>query len=123
MDEARKQAREQKNQRLQEIIQEFGLDPNAKWTMVEFDVPSEDELEEVILPVAKVLKRESHNWVRFWDSSNRSFYESPEVLYKDLLTPDQILMFNEICPTCEGGIHSIESISITPWVEDQLIFP
>jgi hypothetical protein len=84
---------------------------------------SEDELEEVILPVAKVLKRESHNWVRFWDSSNRSFYEPPEVLYKDLLTPDQISMFDEICPTCEGGIHSIESISITPWVEDQLIFP
>jgi hypothetical protein len=84
---------------------------------------SEDDLEEVIFPVAKVLKRESHNWVRFWDSSNRSFYEPPEVLYKDLLTPDQILMFDEICPTCEGGIHSIESISITPWVEDQLIFP
>jgi hypothetical protein len=47
LDEARRQAREQKNQRLQEIIHEFGLDPNAKWTMVEFDVPSEDELEEM----------------------------------------------------------------------------
>ena len=47
LDEARRQAREAKNQRLQEIILEFGLDPNAKWTMVEFDVPSEDELEEM----------------------------------------------------------------------------
>jgi len=47
LDEARRHAREAKNQRLQEIIQEFNLDPNAKWTMVEFDVPSEDELEEM----------------------------------------------------------------------------
>jgi hypothetical protein len=84
---------------------------------------SKDELEEVILPVAKVLKRDDHNWNRMWDFRSRSDYKPPEVLYKDLLTPDQISMFDEICPTCEEGIHSIESISITPWVEDELIFP
>jgi hypothetical protein len=84
---------------------------------------SEDDLEEVIFPVAKVLKRDNYNWNRMWDFRSRSDYRPPEVLYKDLLTPDQILMFDEICPTCESGIHSIESISFTPWVEDQLIFP
>ena len=84
---------------------------------------SEDDLEGVIFPVAKVLKRDSHNWNRMWDFRSRSDYKSPEVLYKDLLTPDQISMFEEFCPTCESGIHSIESISITPWVEDELIFP
>ena len=47
LDEARKQARQAKDQRLQEIILEFGLDPNAKWSMVEFDVPTEEELKEM----------------------------------------------------------------------------
>jgi hypothetical protein len=47
LDEARRIAREQKNQRLQEIILEFGLDPNAKWSMIEFDVPTEEELKEM----------------------------------------------------------------------------
>jgi hypothetical protein len=46
IDEARVKAREVKNQRLQEIIHEFGLDPNAKWTMVEFNVPTDEELTE-----------------------------------------------------------------------------
>jgi hypothetical protein len=46
IDEARVKAREAKNQRLQEIIHEFGLDPNAKWTMVEFNVPTDEELTE-----------------------------------------------------------------------------
>ena len=46
LDEARKQARQAKDQRLQEIIHEFGLDPNAKWTMVEFDIPTDGELTE-----------------------------------------------------------------------------
>ena len=41
IDEARLKAREAKNQRLQEIVQEFGLDPNAKWTMVEFNTASD----------------------------------------------------------------------------------
>ena len=44
LDEARKKARQAKDQRLQEIILEFGLDPNAKWSMIEFDVPTEEEL-------------------------------------------------------------------------------
>ena len=43
---ARVKSREAKNQRLQEIIHEFGLDPNAKWTMVEFNVPTDEELTE-----------------------------------------------------------------------------
>ena len=47
LDEARKQARQPKDQRLQEIIYEFGLDPNAKWSMIEFDVPTEEELKEM----------------------------------------------------------------------------
>jgi 2-iminoacetate synthase ThiH len=47
LDEARKQARQAKDQRLQEIILEFGLDPNAKWSMIEFDVPTEEELKEM----------------------------------------------------------------------------
>ncbi len=43
IDEARLKAREAKNQRLQEIVHEFDLDPNAKWTMVEFSVPKDIE--------------------------------------------------------------------------------
>jgi hypothetical protein len=46
IDEARVKAREAKNQRLQENIREFGLDPNVKWIMVEFNVPTDEELTE-----------------------------------------------------------------------------
>ena len=46
IDEARVKAREAKNLRLQEIIHEFGLDPSANWTMVEFNVPTDEELTE-----------------------------------------------------------------------------
>ena len=48
IDEARVKAREAKNLRLQEIIHEFGLDPSANWTMVEFNVPTDEELTEKI---------------------------------------------------------------------------
>ena len=44
IDEARKSAREAKNQRIQEIVHEFGLDPDAKWTMVELNIPTDGEL-------------------------------------------------------------------------------
>ena len=47
LDEVRKKARQAKDQRLQEIILEFGLDPNAKWSMIEFGVPTEEELKEM----------------------------------------------------------------------------
>jgi hypothetical protein len=46
IDEARVKSRETKNLRLQEIIHEFGLDPSANWTMVEFNVPTDEELTE-----------------------------------------------------------------------------
>lgn len=38
--------------------------------------------------------------------------ESPYVVYKDVLTDDEIDLFNEYVPYGEYGIHSIEQIQI-----------
>lgn len=40
--------------------------------------------------------------------------EGPGVVYKDILTEDQIEWFTELCPMGEYGIHTIESIEYYP---------
>ncbi len=89
---------------------------------------SAEDLEEFINPVAKALKeiREkrkntyfAHNWNRLVDSSNE---ESPYIMYKELLTHEQIDSFNDFLPYSENEIHSIHQISVTPWVKEKTMF-
>ena len=60
LDEARQQLRQARDRRLQDIIMEFGLDPDAKWTMIELEVPTEEGLKEAETELSVVGCTDEH---------------------------------------------------------------
>jgi hypothetical protein len=75
----------------------------------------------IIRKVAEAIKNSDgpHNWgvSEYCDSCER-----PEYHYEDILTEDDIEIFDEFIPWGQHGIHSIESIRIlTIANEEQLI--
>jgi len=64
---------------------------------------------EKLKPIIKIIKKckSKHNWPAsdFVDGNVNE-------LYKDLLTEDQIDLFNNLCPYFEGGIHTISCIRL-----------
>ena len=91
-------------------------DVNDADYVTEISKISEKTLEDVIKPVVSVLRKNSYNW----DLSGNE--KKPADLYADLLTQEQIDNFSEFCPYGEYGIHTIESIKITPFVDEQVLF-
>lgn len=69
-------------------------------------------LDDIVIPIANAIKnldpKERHNWPDMWDSHHGM--KSLEELYSDI-DPDKLQWFREMCPTAEGGIHTIESIT------------
>jgi len=73
------------------------------------------EVDEETLPVirkaAKAIKNASkrHNWgtSEYVDSN-----EHPSVLYKDILSQEELEIFGDFVPSGEYGIHTINSIQL-----------
>jgi hypothetical protein len=81
---------------------------------------SEEDLINVIKPIADVLKSHRYNWNNTWNAEI-----TPEILYKDVITDIQIENFNcDFCPSprSESQIHTINKISITPWSEPEFLY-
>jgi len=80
---------------------------------------TEEELEEYVLPVVKVLKarkkeyEKTNDWTlqHNWENSECG-NTSPLEMYAEQLSEHQILNFEEYLPHGEYGIHTIESIRI-----------
>ena len=67
---------------------------------------TEEQLKE-LEPVFKAIKKKKgHSW------ETTDWGTQPEDMYRDILTDDQIAMFQEFCPHGEYGIHTIESIKV-----------
>ena len=97
---------------------------NTKYILIEADTndadyisnvnPISDEDIEILRPIIEVIKncKQRHNW-----TTSECNNDSPNKLYKDLLTVDQIDIFSEYAPYGEYGIHTIESIEIIQKLE------
>lgn len=79
----------------------------------------ENDLEDVIKPIIKVLnekkERDKDNWNKHhnWVTSEYSSDESPKEMYKEFdITDEQIDAFNDYVPYGEYGVHTIERIEI-----------
>lgn len=59
-----------------------------------------------------------HNWFR----SEYGRGVPPEMMYEDVLTKEQIEIFDEYAPYFESGIHTIESIEIFEVSNERPIF-
>ncbi len=68
-----------------------------------------DEKIELMKPIIKAIKecKAGHNWPRYNGTD-----EEVEELYENILTNEQIDLFDNYRPHGEWGIHSIESIEI-----------
>lgn len=95
---------------------EIKADTNDGDYIVERSKIIDSEIEE-ILPVINAIKEfnkihsrgsEEYNW----NTIEGSRYKSPYETYKNILTKDQINLFQDYCPNGEYGIHTIESITI-----------
>ena len=76
---------------------------------------NERELE-VVKRVSSKLITNGHNWV----TSEYSSEENPFILYKDVLSKEDIEIFDDLVPYGEFGIHTILKIEVFPIPE--LIF-
>ncbi len=103
-------------------------DTNDADYVTEISKIDQETLDNIIRPVAKLIKNctEHYNWndseyqeryPRALKSYN--FDEKPHKLLFGDFDQDTLQHFSEYCPCFEGGIHSIESITITPWVEEE----
>ena len=81
---------------------------------------SEEELEEVIMPVLRVLRKEHHNFFEMWYS--QPVEATPFDMYEGKLTREQINYFREYCPSIEGGFHTITKVTISPWQPSKTLF-
>lgn len=80
-----------------------------------------DQLEE-LRPVFKAIKnsKKRHNWnVSEYRHSDE---ESPQEMYVNVLTEDQIDLMNEMTPATENGFHSIISIKLLTVLEEETLF-
>jgi len=93
-------------------------DTNDADYVTEISKISEETLDDVIKPVVSVLKKNSYNW----DLSDHVIEKYPSELYAGILTQQQIYDFSEFCPYGEDGIHTIESVKITPFADEQILF-
>jgi hypothetical protein len=83
---------------------------------------TDKQIEEEVLPIVKAIKdfnkmhqrgSGEYNWP---NSEYRN--ETVEETYKDILTEEQIGIFDNYVPRGEYGIHTIESIEILTVVEE-----
>jgi hypothetical protein len=66
-----------------------------------------------------VITKKHRNWDVRWHTERS---DGPRGKYKDSLTTEQIDHFREFCPSCEGGFHTINSVSISLWIEEDILF-
>jgi len=69
-------------------------------------------LDDIVIPIAAAIKNLDpkiwHNWPDMWN--HRPGNKTLEELYPDI-DSDKLQWFREMCPSIEGGIHTIESIT------------
>lgn len=79
---------------------------------------TDEELEQ-ILPIVEAIKefdrnhqkgRGDYNWL--CGEIRGAHEKGPHEVYRDILTPEQIELFNEYTPYGEYGIHTIDSVKI-----------
>ena len=62
-----------------------------------------------LAPVFTAIKaRQGHIWPQ---GDQRNMYDNPAIFYPQL-TLEQIELFDDFCPRCEYGFHSIEEIRV-----------
>ena len=76
--------------------------------VTEEDISEIKKVWEVVKDSVKVRGRGDYNWWTVASSRQKGPYER----YKDILTTEQLDIFNEYVPHPEGGIHTVESIVI-----------
>lgn len=91
---------------------------DADYVMEKHEI-TDEQLKE-LEPIFKAIKecKISHNWAtgEYCDKE-----DTPENVYKGILTEEQILLFEEYTPYGEYGIHTIESIDVLTVTEERNI--
>lgn len=93
-----------------------------------FHEVTERELE-ILEPIIKIIKEnasgrnETDRWKNYWwdNSEYADKHLTPEIYYKDKLTPEQIKDFNDYLPYGEYGIHNIYLIETYERSNDNII--
>jgi hypothetical protein len=70
-----------------------------------------------VIPALKSQNFSSDYWYN-WNTQHEFGDCGPEEMYKGILTKEDIEIFNDVVPSCEEGIHTIESIRIMEVAED-----
>lgn len=79
------------------------------------NVVTDEQLQKLDLIIKAIKKcKDRHNWPNY-DGADKSI----EQLYEGILTEKQIEFFNDLCPTGEYGIHTIESIRLLEVISDK----
>lgn len=81
---------------------------DADYITGEFPAVAEYDIQ-LIEKVSSVLKKGGHNWVT---SEYARVGESPEEMYADVLTPEEIDQFEDFVPYGEYGIHTIVTLEL-----------
>lgn len=69
-----------------------------------------DKLIEELKPIIAIINEQHGDWSTRWEVDDED--ELAENVYKNVLTEDQIELFNDYVPNSELGVHTIESIEI-----------
>jgi hypothetical protein len=98
---------------------------DADYVTEQSEITNSPELEELVRKVAKCIKEQNknhkygNNWVTF-DHIIKGF-SPPQVMYKDILTQEEIEEFNSFVPYGENGIRTIVSIKILTVSDEEVL--
>jgi len=75
------------------------------------------EVEDYVRPVVAIL-RTGQNW-----NISQMPGPGPQDMYEGIVTEEQLRGFDELVPYGEYGVHSIDKVEITPWVDSTVLYP
>ena len=85
-------------------------DTNDGDYVTERNVITDEQIEKISIAFSKLQGRT--NWYTGDMVNEKRGNFSPEVMYKDILSPEEIELIDNFTPRGEYGIHSIESVDI-----------
>ena len=109
---------------MKEILIIEGDTNDADYITSEHIVTNDNKVKELVAKVAdalKAVKKKTKEYGYKWNASEYSHDSSPEEMYKDYLTEDDIEGFNDLIPYGENGIHSINSIRILTVAKEEAL--
>ena len=88
-------------------------DTNDADYVTSIETIGEEVLNDIVIPVTAAIKaldtkKNHYNWPDMWD---RPYDSLPLNELYPQLTEEQIEWFRDLCPSFEGGIHTIESVT------------